>query len=125
MSNMLFLDEDDMVKRYRKAYDREDALDSVDAASASAANGNGNGFKMPEIAPVNPGATPPSFHRNSLFLPAGGVDGGSNGGGEFSDGFGGGVLASAGSGGSGAVERRPEEKLFCDAFLDLQSVLVR
>lgn len=119
VSSMLFLDEDDMAKRYRRAYEREDAVDSADVASAAS-----NGFKMPEIAPANPGAEPPSFRGKWLFLPAGEVDGG-GGGGEFSNGFGGGVLNPAGSGAREAVERRPEETFFCDAFLDLQSLLVR
>ena len=35
VSGMLFLDEGDMSQRYRKAYEREDALDGAPAADAS------------------------------------------------------------------------------------------
>lgn len=102
VSNMLFVDEQDMSQRYQKAYEREDALDS--AAAAAEANN----------------AASASFGGSSLFFPAGGVGG-------DGEATGGGILAAAAARSLpfGAVDRRPEEKLFCDAFLDLQSLRVR
>lgn len=117
VSNTLFLDEVDMSRRYQRAYEREGALDA--AAAAAAAGGSGVGGM--------PGANSSSgsgfFNEGSLFFaPAGGDGRGSSSGGD------GGVLAAVAAGRSApaaaAVEIRPEEKQFCEAFLELQALLV-
>lgn len=110
VSSMLFDDIQDMSGHFRKAYERDDALD----ASASAAVSGG---WMPDATIGASG----SFGGSFIPFPAGEV------GSRVSGRFGGGVMAAAaGSGGSeGASERRPEEKMFCEAFLDLQSLVVR
>lgn len=109
---MLFVDEEDMSHRYRKAYEREDALDA--ATTPAAAEG-----LMPDTSKGASG----TFGESSRFFRAGEADGG----GGASESFGSGGLAAAAGRGSplGTAERRPEEKLFCDAFLDLQNLLVR
>lgn len=118
VSSMLFLDEGDMSQRYRKAYDREDALDGAPAA----ADASGQVHQATNPASVSFGGAGSLFFRATSEPGAGGG---------FPEGGGGGILAAAaaaGGGGAnvplGAVERRPEEKLFCDALLDLQSLTV-
>ncbi|CAN0103247.1 unnamed protein product, partial [Laminaria digitata] len=113
VSSMLFLDEGDMSQRYRKAYDREDALDGAPASDASG--------QVPQAS--NPASA--SFGgAGSLFFRATSEPGA---GGGFPEGGGGGILAAGGGANVplGAVERRPEEKLFCEALLDLQDLTRR
>lgn len=118
VSSMLFLDEGDMSQRYRKAYDREDALDSAPAADASG-----------QVSQATNPASASFGSAGSLFFRATSEPETGSG---FPEGGGGGILAAAAAAGGGranvplgAVERRPEEKLFCDALLDLQSLTVR
>lgn len=103
-SNTLFVDEEDMSHRYRKAYEREDAPDAISIAGDDRMNGRQ--------------LSAPFRESSSFFFQPG--DGG------VSQGGGGDFLASAAGGVAlmGAVERRPEEKLFCDAFVDLQALVV-
>lgn len=130
VSSMLFLDEGDMAHRYQKAYEREDALDATAAAAAAATGGTGIGSgRLPD---TNRRTSPSAlFGETSLFLPGGGGGCGDGGGGGFtgrgSGGMQGGILAAAAGGSAplGAVDIRPEEMQFCDAFLELQSLLVR
>lgn len=121
VSSMLFLDEGDMSQRYRKAYAREDALDGDPAGDAA------SGQVPPATNSTSASST--SFGSGgaaSLFFRATGEPGV---GGGFPERGGGGILAAAAAGANnvppGAVERRPEEKLFCEALLDLQSLTVK
>ncbi|CAN0140320.1 unnamed protein product [Scytosiphon promiscuus] len=113
VSNMLFLDEGDMSRRYDKVYAREDALNGFGASGSAGAPGadkNGRGLGL--------------FGESALFFPAGEVGGG--GGGDSAGAVGGVLAAAAGGGGaSRAVDIRPEENKFCDAFLELQKLLKR
>lgn len=119
---MLFLDDgrDDMSKRYqpqhqRTAHERDDSFDAAVGAGAGGwMAGTDKGNRASAL-----------FGENSLFLPTGRADS-VGGSGRFSDGMGGGILAAAaGSRASlGVVDIRPEEKEFCDAFLDLQNLMV-
>lgn len=123
VSSMLFLDEGDMSQRYRKAYAREDALNGAPAGEAA------SGQAPPSTRSTSTSSA--SFGgggASSLFFRATGEPGV---GGGFPEGGGGGILAAAAAAAAGAnnvplgaVERRPEEKLFCDALLDLQSLTV-
>lgn len=115
VSNMLFVDEEDMSQRYQKVYEREDAYDGT----AAAPTGRGSTEIGSQAMPGTNERLSAPFGASSLFFP--GDDSG-----KVSEGVGVGVLAAAASMGAplGKVERRPEERLYCDAFLDLQSMLV-
>jgi len=76
------------------------------------------------------GVSASSFGKNSLFFPARAAGGGGGGGADDERGsewMAGGILAAAATRAvpSGRGDIRPEEEQFCDAFLELQSVLVR
>lgn len=89
VSSMLFLDEGDMSQRYRKAYDREDALDGAPAAADASG-------QVPQAS--NPASV--SFGgAGSLFFRATSEPGA---GGGFPEGGGGGILAAAAAAGGGA-----------------------
>lgn len=127
VSSMLFLDEADMSHRYRKAYEREDALHATAAVAAAAAAATGSaGIGTGIGSRASPSAL---FGESSLFLPSAGAAGGGGGGRGWGVSGGkieGSVLAAGRSAplGASAVDIRPEEKKFCDAFLELQSLLV-
>jgi len=121
---MLFLGDgvSSMSRRYEeKADGGEDGLDASGAGGSSwAGTGNRGGV----------GVSASSFGKNSLFFPARAAGGGGGGGADDERGsewMAGGILAAAATRAvpSGRGDIRPEEEQFCDAFLELQSVLVR
>lgn len=114
VSSMLFLDDGDMPKRYQQTNDeREDSLDAAVGAGAS-------GWMADADKSSRPSAL---FGESSLFLPAGEADSIS---GRVSKGMAGGILAAAAGRRAplGVMDIRPEEKQFCDAFLELQNLMV-
>lgn len=114
VSSMLFLDDghNDRSNRFQEAkHERDDSLDAAAGASgwmADTARGN---------------RASALFGGSSLFLPAGEADSGS---GKGSEGMAGGILAAAAGRRAplGVLDIRPEEKQFCDAFLELQDLMV-
>lgn len=120
VSSMLFLDDgrNDMSKRYQAeqtAHERDDSLDAaVGAGSGGWMAGTDRGHRASAL-----------FGESSLFLPTGEADSVS-GGGRVSEGKGGGIWAAAAGGRAplAVVDIRPEEKQFCDAFLELQNLMV-
>lgn len=124
VSSMLFLDDshydndnDTRYKRYQHtSHERE--KDSFDAAVGAGAGGRW-------MADADKGNRAPAlFGEGSLFLATGEADGVS---GRGSEGMAGGILAAAAGrrAALGMVDIRPEEKQFCDAFLELQELMVR
>ncbi len=126
---MLFLGDgmSGMSRRYEGYEEKddggEDGLDAGAGAGGSswACTGNRGGV----------GVYASSFGEKSLFFPAREAGGGGGGGGaddeRGSEWMAGGILAAAANRTvpSGGGDIRPEENLFCDAFLELKSVLVR
>ena len=122
VSSMLFLDNghNDMSEQQRyqpqqPAHEHDDSFDAAIRAGAGgwmADKGKGKGNRASAL-----------FGESSLFLPSGEADSVS---GRVSDGMGGGILAAAAGGRAplAVVDIRPEEKQFCDAFLELQGLMV-
>lgn len=110
VSNLLYVDEEDMSHRYRKVYEREEARQGAIAPRDRLVPDPGNGI-------------PALFGASSLF-PEDASDRGSVGG--FSTLFRGGVLATVADKAAllGATQRRPEEQRFCEAFVDLKGKVV-
>lgn len=112
MSSMLFIDDGDMASRHRKAYEQEDAMSSAGLRRVTPQS-RGDDSSAPR-----PTAASPVGGRDGLF---GAASSGTGGG----EGHGSGVLKQA----SRVVledagDRRPEERLFCDSFLELLAILV-
>lgn len=126
VSSMLFLDDgrNDISNRYQPqpqpqqtAHERDDSFD--------AAVGAGAGGWMADMDKGNRASA--LFGEHSLFLPSGETDSSVGGIGRVSEGMGGGILAAAAGSRApvGVVDIRPEEKKFCDAFLELQNLKVK
>eukprot|EP00903_Cladosiphon_okamuranus_P012066 g11327.t1 len=118
VSSMLFLDDDrnDMPsKRYQPqqtAHERDDSLDArLGAGAGSWMAGTDHGNRASAL-----------FGEGSLFLPTREADSSISG-----EGMGGGILTSSASGMAplAVVDIRPEEKQFCEAFLELQKLMKR
>lgn len=120
VSSMLFLDDGDMHgnEATSKRYQADERRDSFDAAV-----GAGAGGWMADTDKRNSASA--LFGQGSLFLSTntGEADGVS---GRVSEGMAGGILAAAAGRRAplGVVDIRPEEKQFCDAFLELQNLMV-
>lgn len=109
VSSMLFIDEEDMADRYRRAYAKQEGEEAMETEPSVI------GRKEISVGEHPPGTT--SIFKTGLF-------GGATDSSVRADGTAGALITSSRLSMEEPVERRPEERKFCELFIDLLELKV-